>query len=255
MERLRRRRSRVGRGRLLREAIADRLPPVLRERRLISSRAALGALAVVAAVCVGVLARGATAAGPQLLGVPEPAGTGTPGLTTPSPAPSEAVLAAGTAGPSGATGTIGAPVLVHVVGQVRSPGVVRLDAGARVQDAVEAAGGPKPTADLSLINLARQVVDGEQIVVPRSGQTLPPSAGAVGGQGPGASGGTAVAPVDLNTATESQLDALPGIGPVLAGRIVAWRTEHGRFTRVEELTEVDGIGERVLARLRQLVTV
>jgi competence protein ComEA len=145
----------------------------------------------------------------------------------------------------------GAPVFVHVVGQVRHPGLVRLESGARLADALRKAGGPTRRADLARVNLARLVADGEQIFVPRPGQAPPvaqpgPAGGAAASPGPSA-------PVDLNTADEAALDALPGVGPVIAGRIVAWRQEHGRFTSVEELTEVSGIGDATLDRLRPLV--
>jgi competence protein ComEA len=118
---------------------------------------------------------------------------------------------------------------------------------------VAAAGGPTASADLTAINLARVLVDGEQVVVPAPGDT--PSTGAA----PGASGGTGGAAgsgrVDLNRADAAAFDTLPGIGPVLAERIVAWRDEHGRFTAVEELTEVTGIGPALLAGVRDLVQV
>lgn len=139
-----------------------------------------------------------------------------------------------------ATATAGGAVLVvHVVGEVRSPGVVRLPDGARVTDAIEAAGGPTRDADLAGVNLARLVADGEQVVVPAPGSA--------------AEAGTAA--LDLNAATDEELDALPGIGPVLAARIVAWRSEHGRFSTVEELAEVSGIGPALLSGLRELVRV
>jgi competence protein ComEA len=148
------------------------------------------------------------------------------------------------------TSSSGPAVLVHVVGQVRHPGLVRLSSGARVADALRKAGGTTRRADLSAVNLARLVADGEQVFVPAPGQSPPSSAAR--GPTPGASAGGG-SPVDLNNATESELDALPGVGPVIAGRIVAWRQEHGRFATVEELTEVSGIGDATLERLRPLV--
>ena len=160
-----------------------------------------------------------------------------------------------TTGASGSpSAAAGAVLMVHVVGQVRRPGVVRLAGGARVLDAVAAAGGAKPSADLSGLNLARVVADGEQIVVPRPGQAV---AGAPGPQGvgggsasPGAAGGpTATVLVDLNTADASALDSLPGVGPVLSQRILDWRTAHGRFSSVDELGEVSGIGDKLLAQI------
>jgi competence protein ComEA len=146
---------------------------------------------------------------------------------------------------------------VHVVGRVRRPGVRTLAAGARVSDALTAAGGALPGAALDHVNLARVVLDGEQVVVPGPGDPVPAAAGP-GSSGPpaGADGtGGAGRVVDLNAATDSDLDGLPGVGPVLAGRIVAWRTQHGRFSRVDELGEVAGIGPKLLERLRPLVSV
>lgn len=139
-------------------------------------------------------------------------------------------------------------VVVHVVGEVASPGVVALEPGARVADAVAAAGGATPSADLTAVNLARVLADGEQVVVPAPGQAVAaPSAGGTGAVGGGL--------VDLNRADAAAFDTLPGIGPVLAERIVAWRDAHGRFTAVEELTEVTGIGPALLAGVRDLVQV
>ncbi len=171
---------------------------------------------------------------------------------------------------SGSTSAAVPTVVVHVVGQVGQPGVVALVPGARVADAITAAGGAGPDADLSALNLARLLVDGEQVVVPRPGEVPPaPEAGAGAGAGSGrvgaddgAAGGGAAGLVgqsggllDLNTADVAALDALPGIGPVLAGRIVGWRTEHGRFTSVDALEQVPGIGPAVLSGLRDLVRV
>lgn len=152
--------------------------------------------------------------------------------------------------PAAAGATMGAApveapeVVVHVVGQVLQPGLVHLPAGARLADAIDAAGGAGPEADLAAINLARVLTDGEQVVVPRPGEQ-PQSAGAAG----------ADPAIDLNTAATADLDTLPGIGPVLAQRIVDWRTEHGAFTAVDELAEVRGIGSSVLEGLRDLVRV
>jgi competence protein ComEA len=148
---------------------------------------------------------------------------------------------------------------VHVVGQVRRPGLVRLAAGSRVADAIERAGGASPGADLSTLNLARMLVDGEQVRVPRPGE-VPLGVGPAGGQpGPvgGAGGGSpgVGGPVNLNSADLAALDTLPGVGPVLAQRIIDWRTEHGRFTSVEELGEVSGIGDKLYAQIRPRVTV
>jgi len=154
---------------------------------------------------------------------------------------------------AGAGPTAAALVVVHVVGRVARPGLVRLPMGSRVKDAVTAAGGPGRGADLSTLNLARVLTDGEQVVVAdRSGggvtaSTPPPN----GATGPSSGSGL----VNLNSATLEQLDDLPHIGPVLAQRILDFRTEHGRFSSVDELNEVSGIGEKTFADLKPLVTV
>ncbi|UYP17599.1 ComEA family DNA-binding protein [Rhodococcus sp. Z13] len=146
--------------------------------------------------------------------------------------------------------------VVSVVGAVARPGLVRLAPGARVADALDAAGGALDGADLIGLNLARRVADGDQIVVgvvPL--QPVPPSSGILDGGGEASGADTGGGLLDLNTADEAALDALPGVGPVTAAAIVAWRTTHGPFTDIEQLGEVDGIGPARLARLRPLVTV
>ncbi|TDC35415.1 ComEA family DNA-binding protein [Micromonospora sp. 15K316] len=145
-----------------------------------------------------------------------------------------------------------AELVVAVAGKVRRPGLVRLPAGARLADAVEAAGGALPGVDVSLLNPARKVADGELIVV---GVTPPP--GAVGQPAAPAAGAAPVtgAPVNLNTATLAELDALPGVGPVLAQRILAHREQHGGFKSVDDLRQVDGIGDARYEQLKELVTV
>ncbi|WP_421734225.1 ComEA family DNA-binding protein [Cellulomonas sp.] len=160
-----------------------------------------------------------------------------PAVVLPVPAPS------GTAAdPTG----VPAEVVVDVVGAVATPGVVRLPEGSRVVDAIAAAGGSSADAQVSALNLARILVDGEQIVVPRPGEQP------VGADAGSAGSGDAL--LDLNGADEAALDALPGIGPVLAGRIVAHR-EDRPFTSVDELADVAGIGPTLLERLRALVRV
>lgn len=160
-----------------------------------------------------------------------------------------------------------APVVVHVIGLVRHPGLVELAAGARVADALTAAGGVTRRRAADSVNLARPVVDGEQIFVGPSAdpaqRAVPASSGARPAAGSAASGGSAsrpsdattVAPMDLNTADPATLEALPGVGPVLADRIVMWRTANGPFRSVEELGEVSGIGDAIMAQLRPLVRV
>lgn len=146
-------------------------------------------------------------------------------------------------------------VYAHVLGEVTKPGLYVLDDGARVAEALAAAGGTLPTADLAAVNLARTVADGEQILVPAvgaSGAAPGATSGATaGGSGGGAAGGL----VDLNTADAAALDQLPRIGPALAQRIIDWRTANGRFTSVDDLLGVSGIGEKMLAGIRDLVRV
>lgn len=140
------------------------------------------------------------------------------------------------------------PVVVHVAGAVARPGVQRLPAGARVIDAVEAAGGLLPGADSARVNLAGEVVDGTQVYVPAVGEAVPEVASPGGGQ-------TGDTTVDLNTADRAALESLPGIGPATAAAILDHRERHGPFATVEGLLEVPGIGEKKLADLRDLVRV
>ncbi|MFK4729209.1 ComEA family DNA-binding protein [Agromyces mediolanus] len=151
------------------------------------------------------------------------------------------------------TGTASSPVLlVHVLGAVDEPGLVELAPGARVIDAIAAAGGLAPDADPGGVNLARPVADGEQLVVPRPGEAPPPGApGSPGAAGPVAAPDGAAQPgvVRLNTAGLAELDTLPRIGPALAQRILDWRAANGGFTSVEQLLEVAGIGDAVFAGL------
>lgn len=162
------------------------------------------------------------------------------------------VVTAGTAvaAPSSAAASASpAQMVVAVVGQVVTPGLVTLPAGSRIADAVSAAGGALPDADLSTINLARVLVDGEQVAVGVPGAASAPGVS----DSPQGSGSAQV--LNLNTASAAELDALPGVGPVIAGRIVQWRTDNGAFTSVEQLQEVDGIGPSTLEDLRDEVTV
>jgi competence protein ComEA len=161
---------------------------------------------------------------------------------------------AGASANAGSASTATGEIAVDVVGRVRRPGLVRLPAGSRVADAIAAAGGAAPGAVLEAVNLARKVVDGEQIRVPRQGEPVTaPAAGATGSAQPGAPDQPGV-PLDLNTATLDQLETLPGVGEVTARRIVEYREAHP-FTAVEDLRQVQGIGERRFEALKDLVTV
>ena len=183
------------------------------------------------------------------------------GVTGPSSSPTAGATATSSPGGGAPPASDGVPaaaeVVVHVVGQVRRPGLRHLPLGSRVADAVDAAGGATAKADLARVNLARVLVDGEQVRVPAPGETVDPVArpGAGGGAGTGgASAGAAGGPVSLNTADLAALDTLPGVGPVLAQRILDWRAAHGRFASVDELGEVSGIGDKLLTQLTPLVT-
>lgn len=149
-------------------------------------------------------------------------------------------------------------IVVQVGGAVKQPGVYRLETGARVEDAVFAAGGVTADADLSRFNMARKAIDGEMIIVPRAGDA---PAAPSGGSTPtaGSTRATATPPrtgkVNINTANAEELDSLPGIGPELAQRIIAYRQAHGPFARIEDLDNVSGIGPSTLERLRDLITV
>ncbi len=148
------------------------------------------------------------------------------------------------------------PVIVHVAGAVLRPGVVTVPFGSRVIDAIDAAGGARADAEIDRLDLAARVVDGTRIYLPRRGET--PSVNAAGGDSGGVSGApgdAAAGPVNLNSATEVQLETLPGIGPSLAKAIIAERERRGGFRRVEDLGDVRGIGPRRLADLKPLVTV
>lgn len=141
-------------------------------------------------------------------------------------------------------------IVVHVVGAVRRPGLYSLPEGSRANDAVRRAGGATARADLEAIDLAAPIADGQQIAVPRHGQLAPVGAGL-----PAAAAGAApAAPVHLNTATVEQLDALPGIGPATAQKIIDHRQEHGAFRSVDELDAIPGFGVKKIDQLRKLVT-
>ena len=212
-------------------------------------RVAVALLVLLALVGAGVVWARAT---PRPAGPPGGQDAAAPAdQTLPRAAPD---TSAGAGSPAGTGPTAGAgpgasgQVAVHVAGRVRHPGLVRLPAGSRVQDAITAAGGVSSGADLDAVNLARRLTDGEQVRVPGPGDPAPPPPDAAAGPA------TPSAPLDLNTATVEQLDTLPGVGEVTAGRIVAYRSAHP-FTTVDELLEVPGIGQRRFEQLKDLVTV
>jgi competence protein ComEA len=141
-------------------------------------------------------------------------------------------------------------VFVDVAGWVRRPGVYELDEGERVIDAIECAGGARPGAELTVLNLAAPLTDGQQVLVPRK---LEPAPGASEGVAPDAPAGTTL--VNVNTATAAELETLPGIGEVLAQAIIDFREDSGPFTSVDQLIDVSGIGEVTLEEIRELVTI
>ncbi|MDO0915024.1 ComEA family DNA-binding protein [Streptomyces sp. DT2A-34] len=233
-----------------------RVGPALRERMPVwlQARCGLERRSVVALTVVLVLAAGfavqhfwagraQSVRAPEVVRAAAPFGGGELG--------EEDVAGASAAAAPGAVGTAAAEIVVDVSGKVREPGIHRLPAGSRVADALRVAGGVRPGTNTDGLNRARFLVDGEQVIV---GST----AGAPGAA-PGAGAGGAVAgaapagPVSLNTATVDQLDTLPGVGPVLAQHIIDYRTQHGGFRSVDELREVNGIGDRRFADLRNLV--
>jgi competence protein ComEA len=142
-----------------------------------------------------------------------------------------------------------------VLGAVRRPGLVRLPDDSRVEDAIDAAGGLLPSADPAEINLAQPLGDGQQVFIGTRAHPSGEVRATGGGGATTAGGGQAGSQIDLNSATASQLDTLPGVGPVTAERIIAWRAEHRRFSRVEELQEVDGIGPKTYAQIAPHVRV
>ncbi len=194
-----------------------------------------------------------TALGVRYLVLPRQAGAGaTPALmlsaasTMPAPSPTDASLAA--------------EVVVYVCGAVRDPGVVHLPAGARVGEALELAGGPTAKADLSAVNLAAKVGDGQQIVVPEKAAGGTAATGAVAVAAGGATAGAPAVPaasglVNLNTASLGELDSLPGVGPSTAQKIIDYRLANGGFTSVEQLLDVPGIGDAKFAELKGAVSI
>lgn len=227
------------------------VPEAWRGARLDPGRPGAIALVLVAAVAAVLAAVGVWSGRPQA----EPVG-GLPavGIDTAVPAAPPSAqpppLAAATATTAAAPA---AELVVSVAGRVRRPGLVRVPGGSRVADVLDAAGGALPGTDLATVNLARRVADGEQVSigVPAAVDAAPAGPAASGDAAAPAAGGK----VDLNKATLEQLDGLPGVGPVTAQRILDWRTRSGKFSRVDQLREVEGIGERRFSQLKDLVTV
>jgi competence protein ComEA len=231
-------------------ALLDQIPPTVRSGRLQfdpRTAIALAALGLVAVALGLVLLMRAQPAGEPLPAVTSLAAADTPapaGAASPAPSPTA----------PGATATT---LVVHVAGKVGRPGVVTLPAGSRVIDALRAAGGVVGGVDTSALNLARMLVDGEQVAVGVAGAPAVAAGGVGGPSAPGSGSAEAAnaAPVDLNSATFEQLQELPGVGPVLAQRIVEFRQQRGGFRAVDELRDVTGIGERRFADLRDRVRV
>lgn len=177
-------------------------------------------------------------------------------LPKPEPSSAASPLPASSVGASGSPAAGGAAIFVHIAGAVAKPGVYELPAGARVIDGLTAAGGATAQADVSSINLARPLTDGERVYVPKRGEVPAADPGA-SAAAPGAGGGGPAAPekVNINTATVAQLEELPGIGEVIAQRIVDYRTQHGPFKTIRDLLKVEGIGEKKFESIQDHVTV
>ena len=232
-------------ARRVRVTLRERLPLWVQLRCGLEPRT-LAALAVVLVVAAVFAAQHFWTGRPQSVRAPELVQEG---AVTPEAQPSPSSGTGSGSGP-GAVGAGPAPggrIVVDVSGKVRQPGIHRLPAGSRVADALRAAGGAKAGTDLTGLNRARLLMDGEQVVV---GGPVPPAPAATG---VGTGGPQAAGPVSLNSATAEQLETLPGVGPVLAQHIIDYRTQHGGFRSIDELTEVNGIGDRRFADLQPLV--
>lgn len=246
-------------------ALRERMPLWLQSRCGLERRGAIALAVLVAAVAVFAVlhfwtGRTQSVRAPQVVRAEAPFAsedTGEEGAADEDgekPGHGGGIGAGGSAGT--APGTTGAEIVVDVSGKVRKPGIHRLPAGSRVVDALTAAGGVRPGTDTDGLNRARFLMDGEQIVVGAPAAATGPAAD--GASVPGRAGAVAGAagpatPVSLNSATVDQLDTLPGVGPVLAQHIIDYRTQHGGFRSVDELREVNGIGDRRFADLRNLV--
>ena len=225
--------------------LQDRLPATLQGR----VRVGVGHLAVLALLVAGALGVTAWWAVRADGGTTLPPVPATPSPLTPLPTGSPSGPATpGGDQTAGAAASPSGTIVVDVAGKVRRPGIATLPLGSRVVDALEAAGGARPGVRLGTLNLARVLTDGEQVVV---GVPAPPgvAASAAGG---GTGGATPM--VNLNSATQAELEELPGVGPVTAQSILAFRSENGAFTAVDELLEVSGIGDATLAKIAPYVT-
>ncbi|WP_426245289.1 helix-hairpin-helix domain-containing protein [Nocardioides sp. LHG3406-4] len=238
-----------------RARVAELVPETLRGRVSLSH----GAVTVVALVLCAALALTCwwlVRSDPQEVQAPQVAepwvevSEAEAGVASAAPGETASEEAAPEAGAESGPGEAAAEVTVDVAGKVRRPGIAVLPTGSRVVDALEAAGGARRGVDLTSLNLARPLVDGEQVLVGVASPGTPASTDP-GGTTPGAP----AALVNINTADQAALETLPGIGPVTAGSIIAWRTEHGGFTSVDELLEVDGIGDATLEQLVPHVTI
>ncbi|MFJ4592369.1 MULTISPECIES: helix-hairpin-helix domain-containing protein [unclassified Kitasatospora] len=218
-------------------------------------RRAVAGLAVLLLFAVGYAVQHFWLARPQAVAVPTLASAPVSPVSPDSPGATSASVPATASGPGPAADPVGAGpgavVVVDIGGRVHLAGLHTLPGGSRVADALRAAGGPLPETDTRSLNLARVLTDGEQILVGEPAQASAPGAGA--GNGPPAVG-TPRPPVSLNRAGLEQLDALPGVGPTLAQRILAYRTSHGSFRTLDQLRQVSGIGARTFAELRPLLT-
>ncbi len=223
--------------------VGEQVPDTLRGRTDLATGPVLLVVALVALAVTGtvfvVLRMGGASEPVPVRATTSSTGAAVPQLTAPSVSP--------TSRP--APQSAGA-VTVDVAGKVRRPGVATLPAGSRVVDALRRAGGARAGVDLSSLNLARVLVDGEQILVGRAAAPAGGIAASASTTAPDPAGSL----VNLNTATAAQLDTLPGVGPVTAQKILDWRAAHGAFSAVDELLEVDGIGEKTLADLAPHVT-
>ena len=217
------------------EPLVELPPPRRFSRRHLGVVAGLLILALLCAGWALFRARPVAVASPDY---PVTASTNSPVASAATPGPTDRASAA--------------EIVVHVLGAVRRPGLVRLPSGARVQDAIKAAGGLTRSADPDDLNLAQPLADGQQIVI---GTQRHPDGEVREAGGADAEPGGGPTRIDLNRATPAQLEELPGIGPVTAASILAWREQHQRFTRVEELQEVDGIGPKTYAQIAPHVRV